>query len=169
MTIYFVRHASAGRPIQDRALDEQRTLDKKGIAQCHAIGSALFAMNVLVDAVLASPFQRTLQTATLIAAAIRHKHGIVVSPALRPDAEYSEFLGLLDSYRRKKAILIVGHDLNLSGFVGALLARSGPIAGVCLQHAAVAMLKLTRRSGELQCYLTPDHACAILSGQHFKK
>ena len=158
MKVYFVRHASAGLPTQDLNLDQRRKLDNKGIAQCESVGAALALMKTRVDTILSSPFRRTLQTAALIASAIRHQNTIVISPALHPNADYPQFRSLLEGYRGKKAIMVVGHDINLSGFLGTLLSGRWPVNGLRLQHAAVAVLKVTQRSAKLQCYLTPDLA-----------
>ena len=66
MLIYFMRHASAGQASTDFAQDEERELDEKGIAQCSAVGSVLRAAGIRFDAIVASPFVRTQQTAARI-------------------------------------------------------------------------------------------------------
>ena len=51
MEIYFLRHANAGEPKLNPARDEQRPLDDLGIEQSHAVGRALAALKVKLDAI----------------------------------------------------------------------------------------------------------------------
>ena len=46
MSIYFLRHASAGEPMKNLKKDERRPLDDDGVLQCRYIGRALGAMGV---------------------------------------------------------------------------------------------------------------------------
>src|ERR1700722_5887997 len=61
MILYFLRHASAGEHLAHPKKDEKRALDKEGIEQCGYIGRALAALDVQVDAIIASPLKRSPQ------------------------------------------------------------------------------------------------------------
>ena len=63
MILYFVRHASAGERVIDPKKDEKRALDPDGIEQCRLMGRLLAALDVQVDAIIASPLKRAAQTA----------------------------------------------------------------------------------------------------------
>ena len=67
MTLYILRHASAGSRRRNPLLDRKRGLDKEGKQQCLLIGAYLNAMGVSFDAIISSPLKRSLQTASLVA------------------------------------------------------------------------------------------------------
>jgi len=69
--VIFLRHTETGPPHPDSAnailgdCETQRLLNAEGRAQAVAIGQAMRSLAVPVAAVLASPFCRTMETATL--------------------------------------------------------------------------------------------------------
>src|SRR5689334_10083338 len=118
MTIYFLRHASAGQHLINPKKDEQRGLDEDGIQQCRLIGRALAAMEVQVDAIISSPLKRASQTAALVANEMGHEGKLQLDPALRPEASFSQFRELLARHAKADAVMFVGHNPNLSEFLG---------------------------------------------------
>src|SRR4026209_115980 len=66
MTLYFLRHASAGEPASNLKKDEKRALDEAGLEQCGYVGRALAALDVQVDVIISSPLKRAAQTASLV-------------------------------------------------------------------------------------------------------
>jgi len=121
MDIYFLRHASAGHyhPAGD---DDKRPIDKTGEQQSHDVGRALAALGLELDAIISSPLTRALQTAEIAAAELGHKDKILIDGALRPEASYEEFEGLLARYAKKKAILVVGHNPSMTDFLHRILS-----------------------------------------------
>ena len=154
MFVYFVRHASAGQHKADPAKDEKRPLDNDGIEQCNIAGRALSALDTHVDLIVSSPLKRASQTASLIANELAYEEKIVLTPALQPDANYPKFTALLDEHARHEAILLVGHNPNLSEFLGRLIG-GGSRAGMDLKKGAVARVEVDRRRGILHWMLTP--------------
>ena len=154
MLVYFVRHASAGEHKLDPAKDEKRPLDNDGIEQCTRVGRALAALETHVDVILSSPLKRAAQTASLIANELGYEERIVLTPALRPDANYAKFTALLEEYAQHEAIMVTGHNPNLSEFLGRLIG-GGSRAGMDLKKGAVARVEVDRRRGILQWMLTP--------------
>ncbi len=77
MEIYFLRHANAGDPKLDPTSDEERPIDKLGIEQSHNVGRALAALDIKLDAVIASPLTRAMQTAEIAAEELGYKGKIV--------------------------------------------------------------------------------------------
>ena len=130
MIIYFLRHASAGERVADPKKDEKRALDKEGIEQCGYIGRALAAMDVQVDAIISSPLKRATQTASLVGNELGYESKLQIEPGLRPQATFAEFRKLLDKYSRQEAIMVVGHNPNLSEFLGRIISDAGCEAGV---------------------------------------
>jgi len=140
MEIYFLRHASAGKPKLNPAKDEQRALDKLGIEQCHIVGLALAALKIELDTIITSPLRRAQQTASIVAEEIGHKDKLVTDEALRPEASYDRFQQLLARYKDAGAIMVVGHNPSQTEFLNQLLTGT-PAEAVELKKGAVAKLE----------------------------
>jgi phosphohistidine phosphatase len=155
MILYFLRHANAGERVANPKKDEKRALDKDGIEQCGYVGRALAAMDVQVDTIISSPLKRSSQTAVLVGNEIGHEGKLVMDAALRPSASFSEFRKLLDKHAKLESVMVVGHNPNLSEFLGRIISDGGCEASVELKKGAVAKVEMYRNAGSLQWCLTP--------------
>jgi phosphohistidine phosphatase len=155
MILYFLRHASAGDHLATPKKDEKRALDKEGIEQCGYIGRALAALDVQVDAIVSSPLKRCAQTASLVGNELGYEGKLQLDPALRPEGGLADFRKLLEKYARQEALLVVGHNPNLSQFLGAVISEPGCEASLELKKGAVAKVEMRRSSGTLQWCMTP--------------
>ena len=155
MIIYFLRHANAGQRVSNPKKDEKRALDEDGIAQCGTIGRALTALDVLVDVIVSSPLKRATQTASLVGNELGYEGKLQLDEALRPEATFADFQRLLDKNSKHEAIMVVGHNPNLSEFLGRCVSTSGCEAAIDLRKGAVARVEMRRRSGTLDWCLTP--------------
>jgi phosphohistidine phosphatase len=155
MIVYFLRHANAGERLVSPKKDEKRGLDKEGIEQCGYIGRALAALDVQVDAIISSPLKRSTQTASLVGNEMGFEGKLQIDPALRPQATFADFRKLLDKYVRQEAIMVVGHNPNLSEFLGRVISAAGCEAALELRKGAVARVELRRSTGSLSWCLTP--------------
>jgi phosphohistidine phosphatase len=155
MIVYFLRHASAGEHLANPKKDEKRALDKEGIDQCGYIGRALAALDVQVDVIVSSPLKRCTQTAALVGNELGHEGKLQTDPGLRPVAGLADFRKILEKYSRQEAVMVVGHNPNLSQFLGAMISDSGCEASLELKKGAVAKVEMRRTSGTLQWCLTP--------------
>ena len=155
MIIYFLRHANAGQHLSNPRKDEKRALDKDGIEQCGIVGRALAALDVQVDAIISSPLKRSAQTASLVGNELSYEGRLQLEDALRPSATYVDFRRMLEKYAKQEAILVVGHNPNLSEFLGRAISEPGSEAGVELKKGAVAKVEIGLNSGVLQWCLTP--------------
>jgi phosphohistidine phosphatase len=155
MILYFLRHASAGHHMANPKKDEKRALDSSGIEQCGYVGRALAAMDVQVDVILSSPLKRATQTASQVGNELSYEGKLVLENALRPGASFADFRKLLDKYARREAIMVVGHNPNLSEFLGRCISEPGCEAVVELKKGAVARVELDRNAGALHWCLTP--------------
>jgi|SRR6516225_491980 phosphohistidine phosphatase len=165
MYIYFLRHANAGVPKANAAKDEKRPLDERGIKQGHDVGRALAAMNVTLDVIVSSPLLRALQTAEIVAREMRHRSKVVTDAALRPGASYEEFQQLLDRHSRTEAIMVVGHNPNLSQFLNKLLPGGNGATPIELKKGSIAKVeKEGRNPAILKWYMTPKVVSAIQHG-----
>jgi len=155
MIIYFLRHASAGEPFINPKKDEKRALDKDGIEQCGIVGRALAALDVQVDSIISSPLKRSAQTASLVGNELSYEGKLQFENALRPGASYADFRRMLEKYARQEAIMVVGHNPNLSEFLGRSVSEPGCEANLDLKKGAVAKVDMGRNSAVLQWCMTP--------------
>ncbi len=156
MDIYFLRHANAGEPKLNPAKDEKRPLDKLGIEQSHDVGRALAAMDVTVDSVISSPLRRATQTAAVVANEIGHEDKVITDAALRPGAGYEQFQELLSRYIRKDAIMVVGHNPNLTEFLNKLLSGGANLRAIELKKGMIARVeKIGRKPAVLRWCMPP--------------
>jgi phosphohistidine phosphatase len=155
MIIYFLRHASAGQHMLDPRKDEKRPLDKEGVEQCGHIGRALAALDVQVDAVITSPLKRATQTASLVANEIGYEGKLHISDGLRPGAAFADFAKMMGAFERLDAVMVVGHNPNLSEFVSRMISGGAGKGAVDLKKGAVARLEVERQRGVLQWCITP--------------
>jgi phosphohistidine phosphatase len=155
MIIYFLRHASAGERMSNPKKDEKRPLDKAGIEQCGHVGRALTAVDVQVDVILSSPLKRAAQTASLVGNEMGYEGKLQLTDALRPEASFTDFRKLLDKYAKYESVMVVGHNPNLSEFLGRAISENGCEAMVDLKKGAVARVEMERNSGVLQWCFTP--------------
>jgi phosphohistidine phosphatase len=155
MILYFLRHASAGEHFTSPKKDEKRALDKEGIEQCGYIGRALAALDVQVDSIVSSPLKRCTQTASLVGNELGYEGKLQLDNGLRPQAGLPDFRKLLEKFVRQEAILVVGHNPNLSQFLGSIISDPGCEASIELKKGAVAKVEMRRTSGTLQWCVTP--------------
>lgn len=161
MIIYFLRHASAGEPASNPKKDEKRALDELGVEQCGNVGRALAALDVQVDVMISSPLKRAAQTASLVGNEISYEGKLQLEDALRPGASFADFRRLLDKYGNYDAIMVVGHNPNLSEFLGRCIGETGCEAIVDLKKGAVAKVERSRNSSALHWCLTPKIVRAL--------
>jgi phosphohistidine phosphatase len=155
MILYFLRHASAGEHFVNLKKDEKRALDKEGIEQCGYIGRALVDLDAHVDVIVTSPLKRCTQTASLVGNELGYEGKLQLDSGLRPEAGLGDFRKLLEKYARQEAIMVVGHNPNLSQFLGSVISDSGCEASLELKKGAVAKVEMRRSSGTLQWCVTP--------------
>jgi phosphohistidine phosphatase len=161
MIIYFLRHASAGQSVSNPKKDEKRGLDEDGIEQCRQIGRALAALQVQLDVIISSPLKRASQTAALVANEMGHEGKLQLDPALRPEAGFSQFRDLIARCAKLDAIMVVGHNPNLSEFLGRSITHGAGEAEVVLRKGAVAQVDTKRNRAALRWCLTPKVVAAI--------
>ncbi|HVA62522.1 MAG TPA: phosphoglycerate mutase family protein [Terriglobales bacterium] len=155
MTVYFLRHASAGERVENPAKDAKRALDAIGMEQAVRMGAALAAWGAQLDAIVSSPLKRCTQTAALVANEIGHVRPIETATALRPEATFAEFQQLLRAHAGREAILLVGHNPLLSECLGKVLGDSVRPARIQLRRGALAKVDFKRGAGYLHWLLPP--------------
>ena len=161
MNLFILRHASAGVRRVNPLLDVKRPLDKEGKAHSLKLAQVLNSINVSFDLVVSSPLKRSLQTAQLVGTEMGYESRILISNALAPTANFEQFQRLLRECAQFENILIVGHNPNITAFLGQLVA--GPLAAdrdartppIRLRKGSIARITLQRGPATLQWLLDP--------------
>jgi phosphohistidine phosphatase len=156
MTLYFLRHASAGKSMENPKKDEGRPLDEDGILQARYIGRLLANMDVQVEQVISSPLKRARQTASLVANELAFETAVQIDDALRPDAEFEQFQTMLSHYKKYDSIMVVGHNPSMTEFL--IKSISSGAAQIDFKKGAVARVELNGRTGSIQWLITPKIA-----------
>jgi phosphohistidine phosphatase len=160
MNLYLMRHAAAGMPRENPALDAKRSLVKEGKEQCVLMARMLSAMNIQVDAVVSSPLKRAMQTAQYVGTELGFDGKVETSPALGVNAEFAAFQKLLAKYSDREGVLMVGHNPNLFQFLGKLVTGNGG-AAIRMRKGSVARIDLDRHPPLLQWLIDPRMARSI--------
>jgi phosphohistidine phosphatase len=159
MNLYILRHASAGIKRANPLLDIKRPLDQDGKSHCLHLTHILNAMKLNFDLVVSSPLKRSLQTAQLVATETGYEQKILISNALAPTATYAQFQRLLRECAVYENLLVVGHNPNITAFLGQLIG-AGPvddpsISRIRLRKGSLARLSLQRGPAVLQGLIDP--------------
>ncbi len=157
MNLYLLRHASAGIRRINPLLDLKRPLDKEGKRHCLQLALILNNLNIQFDLIVSSPLKRSLQTASFVGTETGYEAPILLSSALAPAATLPDFQKLLHEHGDRENLLVVGHNPNLTGFLGSLLvpASTRSTAQVRLRKGSLARVNLTRGPAVLQWMLDP--------------
>jgi phosphohistidine phosphatase len=155
MQIYLIRHAEAA-PETDTG-DAERPLTPVGEAQARKLAATLTRLGVKLKAMVSSPLLRARQTAVILREA-----GLPIEA----ETQFCDDLAL--DGRRKKvvrflretgadSIAIVGHQPNLSAFLGWLIG--GKNAHIEFDKAGVALVtcdEIGKGSASLIWLMTPE-------------
>ena len=115
-TVWLLRHGDA-EPHGARE-DFERRLTARGERQATGAGRALSRLGVRFEAVYSSPRVRALETARLACAEL--ECAPIVHEALGGGFDARDAGELLAAHRGSVAVMLVGHEPDLSGLVGAL-------------------------------------------------
>ena len=147
---------------QNPLLDAKRPLDKEGKKHCLQLAHVLNALDIQFDMIASSPLKRCLQTASLIGTETGYEAQILHSDGLAPTATFKDFQKLLNECSKRENLLVVGHNPNLTNFLGSLLVpASNPEAKLRLRKGSIARVVLTRGPATLQALLDPRTVRAL--------
>jgi phosphohistidine phosphatase len=165
MNLFVLRHASAGTRRANPIIDIKRPLDKEGKRHCLQLAHVLNELSVQFDLVISSPLKRSLQTASLVGTETGYEAPILQSNSLAPEASFKDFQQLLHQHADKENVLVVGHNPNLSTFLGSLLVPNGAstVPRIRLRKGSLARVTLGRGQATLQGMLDPRIVRALYS------
>lgn len=168
MIIYFLRHANAGEKRADPVRDEKRPLDKDGVLQCRYVGALLASLDVQVEQIVTSPLKRATQTASLVGNEIGFDGRLQISDTLRPSATFEDFRELLHACAKYDAIMVVGHNPNLTEFVSQIVTNGGSKRSIELKKGGIARVDYSPKRSVLNWMITPRLARALYTSAHSK-
>lgn len=160
MNLYLMRHANAGLRRGSPLLDAKRGLIKEGKEQCMLMARVLSALKVQIDVIVSSPLKRALQTAQFVGTELGYDSMVEISPALEPDARYSDFQDMLARYADREGILVVGHNPNVFQFLGKMITGNGG-AAIRMRKGSIARVDMNQHPPRLQWLLDP-RTCRML-------
>jgi phosphohistidine phosphatase len=160
MNLYLMRHANAGVPRENAALDAKRALVKEGKEQCMLMARVLSALKVQIDVIVSSPLKRALQTAQFVGTELGYEAKVEISPALGLGASYAAFQAMLAKYSDREGVLVVGHNPNLFQFLGRLITGNGG-AAIRMRKGSIARVDLDRHPPLLRWLIDPRMARSI--------
>lgn len=171
LNVFLMRHASAGTRRVNPKLDVKRPLDKDGKRHCLQLAQVLGAQRLNFDLIVSSPLKRCLQTAQLVGTEMGYEARILHAQALEPGADFAQFQRLLHECRSYDNVLMVGHNPNMTAFLGQLIAHNDSketvareeaikengqaIADVRLRKGAIARVTVERGPAVLKWLLDP--------------
>ena len=155
--LYLIRHGLAAERGDQYPDDTKRPLTARGIQRMKREGTALVALDVAFDVILASPLVRTRQTAEAVASAFREPPPIVNLASLAPGGTHNAIVDdLAKQSHRRKRIALVGHEPGIGELAARLLGLRKPIefkkGAIC--RIDIAALPPTG-NGQLKWFLTP--------------
>lgn len=161
LNVFLMRHASAGTSRTNPKLDVKRPLDKDGKRHCLQLAQVLSNLRINFDLIVSSPLKRCLQTAQLVGTELGYEAKILHAQALEPGADFAQFQRLLHECRSYENVLMVGHNPNMTAFMGQLIAINGNrenshvMASVRLRKGSIARITVERGPATLKWLLDP--------------
>ena len=140
MELYFLRHADAGSRETWKGSDASRPLSAEGAARMEREAEALAQLRLPLDVIVASPLVRARQTAEIVARRLALEDALRDDERLAPGFGVEDLVGLLQDYRDRRAILLVGHEPDFSTVISACIGggqvecKKGGVARVDLRN-----------------------------------
>ncbi len=159
MNLYIIRHAIAvdeGTPEYED--DSLRPLTDKGRKKMRQIAKGLRALGVDFELILSSPYDRSKETAEILADVFKVKADVAFSDNLVPMGDPDLLIAEMNEKYNASSMALVGHEPFLSALIGLLVSENANIdmtlkkGGVC--RLSVDDLHHTRKA-TLEWLLTP--------------
>lgn len=122
--LYLLRHGVVDEEGEDPPLS------REGIARMRGEAKAMVRLGFRFDAVFASPLQRAVQTAAIVAEASGTADRVRILDALAPGCRLSALSvleGAVDPGARTQSALLVGHAPDMGAIAGELMGAAGAL------------------------------------------
>ncbi|MGD9109362.1 MAG: phosphohistidine phosphatase SixA [Phycisphaerales bacterium] len=151
MKLYLVQHGNA----LSKEQDPQRPLSKKGIADLNKIANFIRPVSIVVDYLWHSEKRRAIQTAKILAGAVKVSKDVKSRDGLSPNDDVNVLEKELVSIDGD--IMVVGHMPFLGRLASSLLSGSETTDTVKFQQGGIVCLSYDEESGwQLQWMVVPE-------------
>lgn len=148
MRLYFLRHGIAAERDAWQGDDFDRPLTDEGRKRMAREAKTIAQLGLDLDAIITSPLVRAVQTAEIVAEALRMPKAPVADERLGPDFDTRQLAAIQADHPEDGAIMLVGHEPTMSETIGRLIGA----ARVDLKKGALACVELpdgSSSAGEL--------------------
>ncbi len=157
IALHLLRHAHAGDPAKWDGDDGERPLSEKGRRQARDLGGLLAVIDEAPDLFITSPKVRAVQTAEIVAKAMRNRVKVVVDERLAGALDTVAVNAILDAAGPAYRPCLVGHDPDFSELLGEFIGT----APIPMRKAALARIDfvgddVTLGQGTLRYLLPPE-------------
>lgn len=157
MNVLVLRHGKA-EPAGSGINDADRVLTSKGKDEISRLAVWLSRRDEKVDLIMTSPLKRAVETAGIIARTLKIED-VMVSATLVPGFNPDYLSHEITSVHNGDCVMIVGHEPDLSSFIGLTISGNSDAAVVMAKGALAKIGDFQfgdRSSGELLWLVTPD-------------
>lgn len=154
MKLYFLRHGLAADRETWAGDDFDRPLTDEGKERMAREAATLAKLNLNPDLILTSPLVRAYQTAEIAAQHLNLTDKLATDERLSPGFGTNELAKILTAYPEAKALMLVGHEPDLSQVIGDLIGGGRVIC----KKGSLACVELSNKSlrGELAWLIPPS-------------
>jgi phosphohistidine phosphatase len=157
IALHLLRHAHAGDPAKWDGDDAARPLSEKGRRQAKDLGGLLAVIDEPPDLFITSPKVRAVQTAEIVAKAMRNRVKVVVDDRLAGALDPVTVNAILDAAGNAFRPCIVGHDPDFSQLLGEFIGTAPiPMRKASLARIDFAGDDVADGQGTLRYLLPPE-------------
>jgi phosphohistidine phosphatase len=146
MNLYFLRHGVAvDRDLQSFPDDSLRPLTLKGEDRVRIVCDAIHALEISFDAILASPYLRTRQTAEIVVTDLKLRRALEIREELAPDGDPKALMRHINRLpATPEHVLLIGHEPYLSELLSQLISGH-PDGAIDLKKNGLARVEVSGR------------------------
>lgn len=157
IALHLLRHAHAGDPAKWEGDDADRPLSEKGRRQAKDLGGLLAVIDEPPDLFITSPKRRSVETAEVVAKAMRNRVKVVVDDRLAAPLDAEVINSILDAAGPAYRPCLVGHDPDFSELLGELIGTyTIPMRKAALARIDFAGDDVAAGHGTLRYLLPPE-------------
>lgn len=151
MKLYLLQHAKAA----SKQMDPQRPLTEEGRRDIQKVAAFIKPLNLVIDYLWHSGKKRAVQTAEVLAEAVKVKEGTIARDDLGPNDDVTALKNELGS--NEQDIMIVGH-LPFLGKLASLLLSSDESANTVVfkQGGIVCLSRSEANQWQIDWMVTPE-------------
>ncbi len=158
--LHLIRHAKA-EMTSNNSKDFYRALATIGMIDAARMARNLAESGVKIDAIIASPAERTTRTAEIFADQLKFDSEKVIYKDDLYDGRLQEYLLIINEIEHhNKEVIVVGHNPNIS-YIAEYLTGADisdvPTSGiVTIKFENLKWAEITKKSGVLISYVSPN-------------